>query len=73
MNDIQEIQGAPLSDPSNRQAGLPWAATQLKAGAAMTSRWLFDEMKGWHDRRMAAHELSRLLHHSVRGGRARYQ
>ena len=73
MSDIQEIHGTPPSDTSNHQVGLPWAATQLKAGAAVTSRWLFEEMRGWHDRRMAAHELSRLLHQSVRGGRARYQ
>lgn len=73
MSDLQEIHGTPPNDTSNHQAGLPWAATQLKVGAAVTGRWLFEEMKGWHDRRMAAHELSHLLHQSVRGGRARYQ
>ncbi len=73
MNDIQELHGTPLNDTGNHQVGRPWAATQLKAGAAVTSRWLFEEMRGWHDRRMAAHELSRLLHQSVRGDRARYQ
>ncbi len=73
MSDIQEIHGTPANDTSNHQAGLPWAATQLKVGAGVTGRWFFEEMRGWHGRRMAAHELSRLLHHSVRGGRARYQ
>ena len=72
MTDIQEIHGAPPSGSRDEQSGRPWAATQLKAGVAVTSRWLLEEMKGWHDRRMAAHELSHLLHDSDRGGRARY-
>lgn len=72
MSDIQEIHGARLSGQRDDQSGR-WAATQLKAGVAVTSRWLLEEMRGWHDRRMAAHELSRALHHSVRGGRARCQ
>ncbi len=73
MSDIQEIHGTPANDTSNHQAGLPWAATQLRTGAAVTSRWLLEEMRGWHDRRMAAYELSRLLHQPVRGGGAPYQ
>ena len=72
MTDIQEFHSAPSSGSRDEQSGHPWAATQLKAGAAVTSRWLLEEMRGWHDRRMAAHELSRALHRSVRGGRARY-
>ena len=72
MSDLQEFRSAPRSGPSDEQSGRPWTATQLKAGMAVTGRWLFEEMRGWHDRRMAAHELSRLLRHSVRGGHVRY-
>lgn len=73
MIDIHEFHGAPLSGSPDEKNRRPWAATQLKAGAVVTSRWFFEGMRGWQDRRMAAHELSRLLHHSERGDRVRCQ
>ena len=72
MSDNQEIHGAPLNSSRLDQRRIPWAATQLKAGVTVTSDWLLEELKGWHDRRIATRELSRALQYAVRGGRARY-
>ncbi len=73
MNDMQEIHGAPLSGPRDRQSGLPRAASHVTAGAILSGRWLLKEMRGWHDRQLAAHEISRALHQSLHGGRVRHQ
>ncbi|MCH7931547.1 MAG: hypothetical protein IH906_04970 [Proteobacteria bacterium] len=74
MSDIQEIHGAPLSSPRDEQSGLPQvAASRVKAGVTLTGRWFLDEMRGWYDRRMAAHELSHVIHRLVDDGRVRYR
>ncbi len=67
MIDIQEIHSAPLSGPHHEQSGRrPRAASRVKAGVAVTGRWIVDEMDGWHRRRLAVRALTRHLERSAR-------
>lgn len=65
MSDIQEIHGA-LSGPQDEQSELPRAAAQVKAGVVQTGRWLLDEMRGWHRRRLAVRVLAQHIGRSAR-------
>lgn len=66
MNDIREIHSAPLSGPHNEQNGHPRVASRVKAGAALTGRWIVEEAEGWHRRRLAIRELNRHLGRAAR-------
>lgn len=70
MSYIQEIHVAPLGGPNMDEGGLPQATSRGKAGMALAGCWLLGEVRGWHDRRMAVHELSHTLHGAVHDGRA---
>ena len=66
MIDIQEIHGAPLSGLHNEQSGHPRVASRVKAGAAVTGRWIVEEAEGWHRRRLAIRALTRHLGRAAR-------